>query len=41
MIKFITCLVVWLLIPIAIVAVAYDIAKCWVESKIESAEVLK
>jgi hypothetical protein len=32
--KFITALVSWILLPIAIVVVAYDIAKCFVESKV-------
>lgn len=32
--KFITALVSWILMPIAIVVVAYDVAKCLVESKV-------
>jgi hypothetical protein len=32
--KFITALVSWIIIPIAIVVVAYDIAKVFVESKV-------
>jgi large-conductance mechanosensitive channel len=31
--KIITALVSWILMPIAIIVVAYDIAKCFVESK--------
>ena len=34
MMKFITLLISWIIMPIAIVVVAYDIAKCFVESKI-------
>jgi hypothetical protein len=32
--KFITALVSWILIPIAIIVVAYEVAKCFVESKV-------
>jgi hypothetical protein len=32
--KFITSLISWIIMPIAIIMVAYDIAKCFVESKI-------
>jgi hypothetical protein len=32
--KFITALVSWILMPIAIIVVAYEVAKCFVESKI-------
>ena len=32
--KIITELVSWILMPIAIIVVAYDIAKCFVESKV-------
>lgn len=32
--KIITALVSWILMPIAIIVVAYDIAKCFVESKV-------
>jgi hypothetical protein len=32
--KFITALVSWIIMPIAIIVVAYDIAKCFVESKV-------
>ena len=32
--KIITVLVSWIIMPIAIIVVAYDIAKCFVESKI-------
>ena len=32
--KIITALVSWIIMPIAIIVVAYDIAKCFVESKV-------
>lgn len=32
--KFITALISWILLPIAMIVVAYDIAKCFVESKV-------
>jgi large-conductance mechanosensitive channel len=32
--KIITALVSWILMPIAIIVVAYDIAKCFIESKV-------
>jgi hypothetical protein len=32
--KIITVLVSWILMPIAIIVVAYDIAKCFIESKV-------
>jgi hypothetical protein len=32
--KLITALVSWLLMPIAIIVVAYEVAKCFVESKV-------
>ena len=32
--KIITVLVSWIIMPIAIIVVAYDIAKCCVESKV-------
>lgn len=32
--KFITALISWILLPIAVIVVAYDIAKCFVESKV-------
>lgn len=32
--KFITALVSWILMPVAIVVVAYDVAKIFVESKV-------
>ena len=32
--RIITELVSWILMPIAIIVVAYDIAKCFVESKV-------
>jgi hypothetical protein len=32
--KIITVLVSWIIMPIAIIVVAYDIAKCFVESKV-------
>jgi hypothetical protein len=32
--KIITALVSWILMPIAIMVVAYDIAKCFIESKV-------
>jgi hypothetical protein len=32
--KLITALVSWIVMPIAIVVVAYEIAKCFVESKV-------
>jgi hypothetical protein len=32
--KFITALVSWILMPIAIIVVAYEVAKCFVESKV-------
>lgn len=35
MMKFIVCLIAWLLIPFAMFVVAFDIAKCWVESKVD------
>lgn len=34
MIKFITCLIGWFLLPLVIVAVAWEITKCWVEHKL-------
>jgi len=37
MIKFITCLIGWLLIPFAIIVVSWDIAKCWVEDALKKA----
>ena len=33
MIKFITCLIGWVLVPIVMVVLAWDIAKCFVEDK--------
>jgi hypothetical protein len=33
--KFTVCLIGWALIPVAIITVAYEVAKCWVESKID------
>jgi hypothetical protein len=35
MMKFIVCLISWMLIPLAMLVVAFDIAKCWVESKVD------
>ncbi len=32
--KIITALISWILMPIAIIVVAYDVAKCFVESKV-------
>jgi len=32
--KIITAIVSWILMPIAIIVVAYDIAKCFIESKV-------
>jgi len=32
--KLITAVVSWILMPIAIIVVAYEIAKCFVESKV-------
>lgn len=32
--KFITALVSWILMPIAIIVVAYDVAKIFVESRV-------
>lgn len=32
--KFIIALISWIIMPIAIVVVAYDVAKCFVESKV-------
>lgn len=32
--KFITALVSWIVMPIAIIVVGYEVAKCFVESKI-------
>lgn len=32
--KFITALISWIIMPIAMIVVAYDIAKCFVESKV-------
>lgn len=32
--KIITALISWILMPIAIIVVAYDIAKCFIESKV-------
>lgn len=34
MMKFIVCLIGWLLIPLAMLVVAFDIAKCWVEAEV-------
>mgnify|MGYP003350061365 CR=1 FL=1 len=34
MVKFITGLVSWFFIPFAMIAVAWDVAKCYVEDKI-------
>ena len=34
MMKFIVCLIGWLLIPLAVLVVAFDIAKCWVEAEV-------
>jgi len=33
--KFIVCLISWVLIPVAIVTVAYEVSKCWVESRLD------
>jgi hypothetical protein len=33
MIKSLVCVIGWLLIPIAMVVIAWDVAKCWVEDK--------
>ncbi len=33
-IKLITAFVSWILIPVAIIVVGYEVAKCFVESKI-------
>ena len=35
MMKFTVCLIGWILIPVAIIAVAYEVAKCWVESSLD------
>ena len=32
--KIITALISWILMPIAIIVVAYDVAKCFIESKV-------
>jgi hypothetical protein len=32
--KIITAVVSWIIMPIAIIVVAYDIAKCFVESRV-------
>ena len=32
--KIITALVSWILMPVALIVVAYDIAKCFIESKV-------
>ena len=32
--KLITLLVSWIVLPIAVIVVAYDIAKCFVESRV-------
>ena len=32
--KLITAVVSWILMPIAIIVVAYEVAKCFVESKV-------
>jgi hypothetical protein len=37
MIKFVTCLISWILIPLAMVVVAWDVAKCWVEDALKKA----
>lgn len=34
MMKFIVCLIGWVLTPLAMLVVAFDIAKCWVEAKV-------
>ncbi len=34
MIKFVVNCIGWLLMPVAIVVVAYEVAKCFVESKV-------
>ena len=33
MMKFIVCLIGWCLVPLAMIYHAWEIAKCWVESK--------
>jgi large-conductance mechanosensitive channel len=33
-VKIITAVVSWIIMPIAIIVVAYDIAKCFVESRV-------
>jgi len=37
MIKFLVCLIGWLLIPFAMVVVAWEVAKCWVEDALKKA----
>ena len=34
MIKFLVCLVAWVLMPIVIVVMGFEVAKCWVEEKL-------
>jgi RNAse (barnase) inhibitor barstar len=34
MVKFLVCLIGWVLLPIAIVVVGFEVAKCWVEEKL-------
>lgn len=33
--KIIVCLIGMLLVPLAMIVVAFDIAKCWVESEVD------
>jgi hypothetical protein len=34
MIKFVVCAVGWVLMPIVIVVIGFEVAKCWVEAKL-------
>ena len=34
--KFILIMVVWVMVPLAFIAVAFDVAKAFVESKVEA-----
>jgi hypothetical protein len=41
MMKFIVCLIGWFLIPLAMLVVAFDIAKCWVEAEANKSKAAK
>ena len=35
MIKFLVCLIGWVLLPLVMIVVAWEVAKVWIESKME------